>query len=169
MAFTINGTTGISGVDGHSSTPAIQGSDSDTGIFFGTDQAAISTAGTQRVLVDGSNLNLNGSLSLTGNYVTNVVDLGQDNFTVDCSQGNYFIQNTNSSNNFVFNNVPTNAAYSFVLEIKHLSGTIGWPTEVKFPGNTAPQLTTGKTHIFVFVTDSGSTRFRGNALVDYDN
>jgi hypothetical protein len=33
----------------------------------------------------------------------------------------------------------------------------------------APTLTTGKTHLFFFVTDDGGTRYRGSALVDYVN
>jgi hypothetical protein len=34
MTITINGTTGIAGVDGSASTPAVQGADTNTGIFF---------------------------------------------------------------------------------------------------------------------------------------
>ena len=34
MTVTINGTTGVAGVDGTASTPAIQGNDTNTGIFF---------------------------------------------------------------------------------------------------------------------------------------
>ena len=34
MAITINGTTGIAGVDGSAGTPAVQGTDTNTGIFF---------------------------------------------------------------------------------------------------------------------------------------
>ena len=34
MSVTINGTTGIAGVDGSASTPAVQGADTNTGIFF---------------------------------------------------------------------------------------------------------------------------------------
>jgi len=34
MTITINGTTGIAGVDGSAATPAVQGADTNTGIFF---------------------------------------------------------------------------------------------------------------------------------------
>lgn len=61
MAIEINGTTGISGVDGSASTPALQGSDSNTGITFGADQVLISTGGTERAKVDAS-----GYLRLAG-------------------------------------------------------------------------------------------------------
>ena len=52
MSVVINGTAGISGVNGSAATPAIQGGDADTGIFFGTDTASISTGGLSRLVVD---------------------------------------------------------------------------------------------------------------------
>ena len=54
MALNINGTTGISGVDGSASTPALQGTDSNTGINFGSDTVNINTGGTTRATVDSS-------------------------------------------------------------------------------------------------------------------
>jgi hypothetical protein len=54
MALNINGTTGISGVDGSNSSPAIQGADSNTGVSFGTDTVNIVTGGTIRAIVDSS-------------------------------------------------------------------------------------------------------------------
>lgn len=54
MAITINGTTGLSGVNGTASTPALQGTDSNTGITFGTDTVTINTGGTARVTTDAS-------------------------------------------------------------------------------------------------------------------
>ena len=54
MSVVINGDTGISGVNGTAATPAIQGGDANTGIFFGTDTASIATGGTSRVHVDAS-------------------------------------------------------------------------------------------------------------------
>ena len=52
MTITINGTTGIAGVDGSAGTPAVQGADTNTGVFFGTDTVTISTGGTAAVTVD---------------------------------------------------------------------------------------------------------------------
>ena len=54
MTIQINGTSGISGVDGSAATPALQGSDTNTGISFGTDEVAINTGGTTAVTVDAS-------------------------------------------------------------------------------------------------------------------
>jgi len=53
MPITINGTTGVSGVDGSASTPAVQGSDTNTGIFYPTsDVVAIGTNGSERMRAD---------------------------------------------------------------------------------------------------------------------
>ena len=54
MALNINGTTGISGVDGSNASPAIQGSDSNTGLSFGTDTVNINTGGSTRATVDSN-------------------------------------------------------------------------------------------------------------------
>ena len=52
MAITINGTTGISGVDGSAGTPALQGSDPNTGIYSpGANQVAVATNGTARLYI----------------------------------------------------------------------------------------------------------------------
>lgn len=51
MPIVISGTNGVSGVDGTSSAPALQGSDSNTGISYGTDIVAISTGGSERLRV----------------------------------------------------------------------------------------------------------------------
>lgn len=48
MPITISGSTGIAGVDGSASTPAIQGTDTNTGIFFpGADRVGIAEGGSQ--------------------------------------------------------------------------------------------------------------------------
>ena len=62
MALNINGTTGISGVDGSASAPALQGTDSNTGINFASDTVNINTGGTTRATIDSS-----GKLNLTSN------------------------------------------------------------------------------------------------------
>jgi hypothetical protein len=46
MPIIINGTTGISGVDGSSSAPAVKGSDSDTGLVFSAGQVTATLNGT---------------------------------------------------------------------------------------------------------------------------
>ena len=67
MAITINGTTGLSGVDGSAGTPALQGSDTNTGIYSpGANQVAVATNGAQRITVDASGRLLVGASSGDG-------------------------------------------------------------------------------------------------------
>ena len=109
----------------------------------------------------------NTDLDVTGTIAQNVVAMAA--LDVDCSAGNYFTKTINANSTFTFSNVPASRAFSFVLELTHTSGTVTWPASVKFPSDTSPTLTTGKTHLFVFETNDGGTRFRGAALVDYVN
>ena len=110
---------------------------------------------------------LAGGLNLTGSYKENITAMGA--LEVDCSAGNYFKKTISGNSTFTFANVPTGGAYSFTLELTHSSGTVTWPSSVKFPADTAPTLTAGKTHLFMFLTDDGGTRFRASTLVDYVN
>ena len=107
------------------------------------------------------------ALSLTGYYVENITAVAA--LDIDCSTANYFTKTISGDSTFTFSNVPSGGAYSFTLELTHTSGTVTWPETVKWPTDTAPTLTTGKTHLFIFVTDDGGTRWRGSSLVDYTN
>jgi hypothetical protein len=55
MTITINGTTGIAGVDGSASTPSYQGSDTNTGIFYpAADTIAFAEGGAEVARFDSS-------------------------------------------------------------------------------------------------------------------
>jgi len=55
MTLILSGTDGLSDIDGSAATPALRGTDANTGIFFpAADTTAISTGGTERMRVDSS-------------------------------------------------------------------------------------------------------------------
>jgi hypothetical protein len=54
MTVVINGTTGITNVNGSASAPAETGSDTDSGIFYGTNTVSLATNGTTALTVDSS-------------------------------------------------------------------------------------------------------------------
>jgi hypothetical protein len=87
MALTINGTTGISGVDGSASAPSIVGSDTNTGFSFASDTVNINTGGSLRAQVDS-----NGRLSIGGQ--TSVSTL----LHVENSSGDAFVRCRASTN-----------------------------------------------------------------------
>lgn len=86
-----------------------------------------------------------------------------------CSSGNYFTKTIAANSTFTVSSVPASRAYAFTLELTHTSGTVTWFSGVQWPGGTAPTLTTGKVHLFTFVTDDGGTSWRGASQVNYNS
>ena len=75
MAITIDGDSGVSGVNGSATTPALQGTDSNTGIVFGTDTVQVATGGSTRATVDSSGRVLIG-------HSSNYADAGADDVVI---------------------------------------------------------------------------------------
>ena len=108
------------------------------------------------------------TLDVSGNQTFNVVTPGA--FDIDCSSGVYFSKTITTSSTFTFSNVPAGRAYSFTLEVNAPVGsyTITWPAAVVWPNGLAPAYSTSAaSHLFVFVTDDGGSRWRGAALTNY--
>ena len=108
-------------------------------------------------------------VKITGQQVSNVTAISGT--AIDCSLGNYFTKTITGATAFTFTNIPASGTeYSMTVELD-LNGNNGvtWPASVKWPADTAPTITDGKTQVFVFLTDDGGTRWRGSALVDYVN
>ena len=99
----------------------------------------------------------------------NVTAMGAN--SVDCRLGNYFTKTITGATTFTFDNPPSSGvAFGFVMEVTlNGSNAITWPGTVKWPADTAPTITDGKTQMFVFITDNGGSRWRGSSLVDYTN
>jgi hypothetical protein len=65
MTLILSGTNGLSDVDGDASTPAIRGTDANTGIFFGSDVIGFSEGGTECGRFNSSgNLQTIGTISV---------------------------------------------------------------------------------------------------------
>jgi hypothetical protein len=140
MPVTINGTTGVAGVDGSAGTPAIQGGDTNTGMFFpAADTIAFAEGGTEVMRIDSSGnllfnsgygsvaiaygcrawVNFNGTgtvaIRASGN-VTSITDNGTGdytvNFTVAMSDVNYslVLSSTYGSSNGFNGLAPTTTA-----------------------------------------------------------
>lgn len=133
-------------------------------------------------LSDGDFATLAGSETLTNKSLTSPAMTGapyadgsfRGNITavaaldIDCAVGNYFTKTINANSTFTFSNVPASRSYGFTLELTVTSGAATWPAAVRWPFNVAPTLSAGKTHLVMFITDDGGSRWRGAALVDYD-
>jgi hypothetical protein len=103
MPITLNGTTGIAGVDGSAGTPAVQGGDSNTGIFFpAADTMAVATGGAERVRVEsnGGLLIGNGSAPSSSNQGTrfrNLFNVGAHQFSQGAATTNTYIDWINAN------------------------------------------------------------------------
>ena len=112
MALNINGTTGISGVDGSASAPVLAGSDSNTGLSFGSDIVNINTGGTTRATIESNgrlglgttspatDLHVSGTnprsrFTSTGNTVNFDIFLGNNNPTVGTQSNHDLVIMTN--------------------------------------------------------------------------
>ena len=129
-------------------------------------QTGAVTYATTWAVGTGATAASNTDLDVSGTYAGNVVAVSA--LDIDCSTGNFFTKSISANSTFTFSNIPSSRAFSFAIEID-VSGdrTISWPSSVSFPSDTAPTLTAGKTHLFLFVTNDGGTSFRGASLVDY--
>jgi len=142
MPVVINGSTGISGADGSAGTPAVQGTDTNTGIYFpGADRIGFAEGGVQVGEFDASgNLKFNSGygsvataygcrawISFNGTGTPAIRGSGNVSSITDNSTGNYNI-------NFSSNMPDTN--YSF-------SGVVRWaagePSGIVGMGDDTPQ------------------------------
>ncbi len=123
--------------------------------------------GTISKIAVGTTQATNTAVDFNGTQVSNIVAVGALN--IDCSLGNYFTKTINGASTFTVSNVPASRAFGFTLELTHTSGAVTWFAGVEWPNGSAPTLTTGKTHLFMFVTDDGGTRWRASSLINYTN
>ncbi len=106
MALNINGTTGISGVDGSASAPAVTGTDSNTGINFASDTVNINTGGATRATIDSAGRLLLGTTTEGDASADNltVADSGESGITVRSGTSNgghlYFSDATSGSGEY---------------------------------------------------------------------
>ena len=133
--------------------------------FKGDGSSLTGMASTDKVAT--TTLNVSG-ISTFASQVSGITAMGAN--AVDCSTANYFTKTITGATTFTFTNVPTGVAYGMTMEVTlNGSNAITWPGTVKWPADTAPAVTDGKTQLFMFVTDDGGTRWRGSSLVDYTN
>lgn len=115
--------------------------------------------------VTATNPAVSGTIDLNGSERGAITAMSA--LDIDCSTANYFTKTINGTSTFTVSNVPASRSYSFTLELTHTSGAITWFSGVVWPGGVAPSLTTGKVHLFFFVTDDGGTKWRGSFLTNY--
>ena len=130
----------------------------DAGVALASGNAGIAYADTKLAISGGI---------LDGQLRSVVTALGANGSGIPVASGNYFTATLSTDSTVTFISPYPAASYSLVYEVEHTGGTITWDSSIKWPADTAPTLTTSKTHLFMFVTDDTGTTWRGSSLVDY--
>jgi len=117
MALTLNGTTGIAGANGSASTPAVQGEDTNTGVFFpAANTVAVATGGSERFRVDSSgNVGVGKSPEAQSGFTILDVGSGSTSGLLDLRQNsNRQTRIYNSSDNSVLSNNTAGGSLLFI-------------------------------------------------------
>jgi hypothetical protein len=101
------------------------------------------------------------------NYASthNVLGSGSGTRDINLQLGNYVSATVAGATTFTFSNpLSSPNAHGFVLELTNGgSAAVTWPTSVRWPGGTAPTLTTAGVDLLIFVTDDAGSNWRGVA------
>lgn len=153
MSLILNGTTGISDVDGTAAAPALTGTDTNTGIFFpAADQVAIATNGTQAMLVDSTqNATFAGTLATASRGIAAAsMPVGS---VIQVVQGVYSSAFSTTSTSYVSafasaTITPTSATSKILAQVSVTcgNGTAQWQYITIYRNNTTNLSTTGSTN-----------------------
>jgi hypothetical protein len=101
-----------------------------------------------------------GAAQLFGQIGTSVLALGSGS-TINCSANNAFPKSVSGNVTFSFSNVPANRSFGVTLMLSYSSGTVTWPSSVKWANDTEPSMTGGKVYQVLLHTIDGGTTWRG--------
>jgi hypothetical protein len=165
MAITINGTTGIAGVDGSAGTPAIQGADTNTGIFFpAADTIAFAEGGVEAMRISSSgDVGIGGTpasghkLNIIGTAATTLAAWGVTGTTTSGS----FAQFINTGNTTIIG-VESSAGASLIGGTSAYASIFGTSSaaSVQFVTNNSTRTTIDSSGNFLVgttVTPTGAT------------
>jgi hypothetical protein len=156
MTLILSGTDGLSDVDGSAATPAIRGTDTNTGIFFpAADTIAFSEGGVEAARIDSSgNFRVNNTASMPAAHTAGNINCSNDISTGSFLIGvnNSFLGRQSSDGSTVLNTGQANLIFS--------RGTYGSTTEsarVSSDGSLLVGDTTAAAKLWVYRTDAGNT------------
>ena len=132
--------------------------------------------GNQKLDTISSGVNVTGEVQCDGININGAYEQVAEAVSaldINLSTGNFFTKSISSSSTVTFSNPPasgTVGSFTLQLVLTGSSTAITWPNTVYWNGDTgqtAPTLVDARTHLFMFVTTDGGTKYRGAVLSDY--
>ena len=117
MSLILSGTDGLSDVDGTAATPAIRGTDANTGIFFGTDIIGFSEGGVEAARINANSQFVAAAGTAALPVITTTGDLNTGIFfpaadTIAFAEGGVEAARFDSSGNFYLGPLATNFTFT---------------------------------------------------------
>lgn len=144
MTITVDGTNGITNVNGSAASPAEKSGAANTGIYFPTTTSfGIATNGTSRAIVDA-----NGVLAYTGAANQNISAIGSTSgtITLDLATANNFsfTLNANATNTLANPSNPVAGQSGIIYISQDATGSrlLSFGSYWTFPGGTTPIIST---------------------------
>ena len=160
MSLILSGTDGLSDVDGTAATPAIRGTDANTGIFFGTDIIGFSEGG-----VEAMRINASGNVVMAGTLTTSAGGIAKASLpagsvlqVVQASTSSSFdsTSTTYADSNLTASITPTSATSKIlVLVNQHILSVGGAAVGYGFQTNAGVKLVRGATDLVTPSSDGG--------------
>ena len=162
MSLILSGTDGLSDVDGTAATPAIRGTDANTGIFFGTDIIGFSEGGVEaaRINADSQFVAAAGTAALpvittTGDTNTGIFFPAAD--TIAFAEGGVEAMRINASGNVVMTGTLTTAAQSIAKASLPTGSVLQVITDVQAGEQSTTSTSFTNTALSVAITPTSAT------------
>jgi hypothetical protein len=135
--------------------------DTDTYLWFSSDQVQINTGGSARFSAN------NNGFFVESAAKENATALSGTSVTCNANSAGYFSLTMTGNTTFTFSAQSSGYSAGFVVELTGNGGTVTWPTSVEWAGGTAPDApASGETDLLVFNTRDGGTTWYGMLAID---
>lgn len=143
--------------------------DNESIIFYAEEQASGGSSFYQPVYTSG-NQTIDGVKTFASGVFKNSLILSSGTSSIDVSSAACFTKTVTSATTFSFTNIPSGVFCSIVVILNNGGNyVVTWPSNIKWAGNEAPDLTENGTDVLTFLTGDGGGTWFGKLYCSYSN